>query len=167
MRCETSKRSERTHRIFVSSVAGVDDPGLIRIRTDVGRPVGDTGGYRQTPLDGPQRRGFQDGARRGGGEVVVVGQREIEVVVVEQLESLDRLVLTDHELDLWMALRELGDDRQEGYADAGGEAADTNGAGRVGIGIEVEAGTVDGGQNRDRVVCKPSSGRRQADPPAF
>jgi hypothetical protein len=152
-RDESGQRRQCPNRILVSGVARAADPRPVGVIACLGGPVRAVGGYTDCPRNRPQRNGFQHWTWRCGSQVVVVGQREVEVVG-QQLEGLDRFVLTDDKVDLRVCLGELGENGQQREPDLGGEAADPYGAGRPGVWAEIEACAVDGRQNGDGVVRK-------------
>jgi hypothetical protein len=81
VRDETGQGRQGADGIFVGSVARVDDPRSIGVVGDLNGPVRGVGRHAKSPRNRPQRNGFERWSRRGGCEVVVVGQREVEVVV--------------------------------------------------------------------------------------
>ncbi len=165
-RRETRHGRQRAHRILVGGVAGVDNPSRVGVVGDLDRPVGCVGRNPQSPRNAPQRNGFQHRAGRCRRQVVVVCERKVQIVVGEQREGFERFVLADHESDLRVERRQLGDARQQRDPNPGGEAADPHGAAGFCVRVEVEPRGVDGGQDRDRVVGEPQPGRCQPDPPA-
>ena len=66
--------------------------------------------------------------------------------------------------DLRVRRRELVDQRDQRAADGGAEGGHPDRAGRLRLGVEVAAGGLHGGQDRDRVVGEPTAGRGEADP---
>jgi hypothetical protein len=166
-RAEAVERAKCAHGVLVGGVAGVDDPGTVGVRGDVDDAVGRIGANTKSPGRRPQREGLQDRSRAGGREVVVVGQRQVQVVVGEQREGLDGFVLADHDVDGGMGIGQLGEDRQQRHPDAGGETADPKGAHRFGVGVEIQSRGVDGGQDRHGVIGQPAAGGSEADTPAL
>ena len=64
-----------------------------------------------------------------------------------------------------MRRREVRDGRQQRAPDRRGEARGTQDPGRFGVRVEVEAGGVDRGEDRHRVLGQPASGRGESDAP--
>src|ERR1700691_5463734 len=80
------------------------------------------GGRRaQAPLPQAQRLGDQAAVEPSRGEVVVVGQGEVDRVVGKQAERLIWFVLMDGEQYGGMPLRQEPDDGQYGFAHGGSE----------------------------------------------
>jgi hypothetical protein len=74
-------------------------------------------------------------------------------------------VLAHPHLDAGMALREVGDGRQQRAPDRGGEPRDAQYAGRLRGRVQVEASGVDGREDRDGVLGQAVAGRRQTHAP--
>ena len=96
-------------------------------RGEVGRPRRGLGlRDRQAPREVHSGTSASVAGGCGRGEVVVVGQREVQVVVLEQGEGLERLVLADHHLHLGVAPGQRVDDGEQRGADRGREPPDAD-----------------------------------------
>jgi hypothetical protein len=124
-RLEAGQRGHRADHLLIAAVAGIDDPVMIgELAEDLERSPRHAapGGRRaQAPLPQTQRLGDQAAVEPSRGEVVVVGEGQVDRVVGKQAEGLIWLVLTDAKQHGGMPLRQEPDDRQHGFAHGGSE----------------------------------------------
>jgi hypothetical protein len=167
-RGEAGHGGERTDDVLVRGVAGVADPVVV---PEAGEGVqrrwaggGFAGGRAEAPPCGPERRAVHGGVGCGGGEVVVVDQRQIGLVGSQQLPGLGWFVLADQHADPRMGGGETGDDRQQVGADGGGEPGDPQGPVGFCFRSQVELRGLDCAEDRDRMLGQPAARRGQPDP---
>jgi len=154
---------------LVRRVAGVHDPRLVAEPPEHHAGVtghrGGGGRHREAPRRRPQWSRRQRTVERGGGQVVVVGQRQVHIVRGEQRQCLGRLVFVNEQPDRRAAHRELRRDRQQRPPYGRREPGDPQRPGRLRVRVQVEPGRLDRGQDRHRVLGQPPPGRGQPDPP--
>ena len=159
---EPGERGKCQHRVLVGGVAGVHDPPAIGVVRQVRRGVGRRRPEAPVGRPEPVSREFRSEGR--GGEVVVVGQCQVDLVPGQQVEGLQRLELVDGHHDPGMRPCKVADDGQQRTADGGGESGHPQRAGGFGRRVEIQPGGVDGGQDRHRVGGQPVAGGRQPHP---
>jgi hypothetical protein len=169
-RGEPGERGHGGHRQLVGVVAGVDDPLVVAVARDrrdgVARRRRVGRGHAEAPRRGPQRRGLDAVVERPHGGREVVHHREVHPVLGDERERLLRLVLGHQHPQVRAGAAQLRQQRDERTADGGGEPRDADGAGGFGVGVEVAAGRLDRGQDRDTVVGEPATGRGEPHAPA-
>ena len=100
----------------------------------------------------------------GRRQVVVVGQREVDLVRREQAQGLVRLLFEQVQPDLGLLLGQDPHHRQQDLAERRGKGGHPYRPGRQGRRVQVAAGGLDRGQDGDRVPGQPTSGRGQPHP---
>jgi len=100
-----------------------------------------------------------------GSEVVVVDQRQVHLITGQQAECLTRLVLIDVQAHRGMLCGQELSGRQHELPDGRGERRHPDGAGWRRRRIQVKAGSLEGGEDRDRMISQAAPGRSQPHPP--
>ncbi len=121
----------------------------------------------EPPRHRPQLVGGHVTSQGDRRQVVVVDQRQVDVVASEEVDGLERLVLAEPHLDAGVARAELGHHGQQGAPDRGGEARDPDDAAGLVVRVEVAAGGVHGREDGHGVLGEPASGRSEAYAPAL
>jgi len=168
-RLEAGQRRHGADHLLVGAVPRVDDPVAIGepaedLERGPGRPARD-GRRAQAPLPATQRLAVQAAVEPGRGQVVVIAEGQVDRVVGEQAERLIGFVLVDGQHDGGMP---VGQDRHDGqyrFAHGRGERRHPHGPGRRRRRVQVQAGGLEGGQDRDGVTRQPLPGRGQPHPP--
>lgn len=175
-RREPGQGRDDPDHVLVGPVPGVADPVAGgepgedlrgRIAADGGRSGrGPLGPDPQTPPRGPQRRAVQRRAGGGRSQVVVVHQPQVGLVGGQERQGLGGLMLADQHPDPRVTGLQAMDHRQQILPDRGGEPGDAYRAAGFRSRAQIPVGRLHRGEDRDRVLGQPASGRRQPDPAA-
>jgi hypothetical protein len=165
---EPGHGGERADDVLVRGVAGVADPvvGPVAGEDLQCRFAGHrfAAGYTQAPPRGPQRRAVHGWVDGGGGEVVVVDERQVGLVGHQQLQCFGGLVLAQQHADPGMSGGQGRDDRQQVCAERGTESGHTQDAVGFCLRSQVQLRGLHGGEDGHGMLGQPAPGRCQPDP---
>ena len=166
---EAGQRADRAHRLLVGGVARVHDPVLVaepvEHRQRSPRPARGAG----TPSPqaaSPQRDGARVASKVAGRQVVVVGQREVDVVAASRPSASAGSCSRIRSRDVGVRRARTRTAGSSDWRTAVANAATRTVPGRRGGRVEVDAGGLERGEDGHGVVGQPAAGRGQPDPPA-